>query len=270
MFIINPYSFVGLDADVKAWLDRGAALGYVLPSTTVQNALSDFVKSLKTNGLFTRMKTGYIMHAGSSQMGTLNLKNPLTYQTTLVNSPTFSEGNGMKSNGTSSYIDQPFKSNEFTGIESNLTVINYVSESNNTTTAISVNGFLTKPSQYFALNPLHNLTQGVYFNYKASPWLTFSNNNHKGLYIGTYLNTNASMYKDGVKTTDAQVPEPPTTSVNRFILAYNDSATNGGVSPLNFYTVFVSLDFLFDSFSDTDESNFRTAFNTYKSAVNLP
>ncbi|MBW3546236.1 MAG: hypothetical protein KY428_11675, partial [Bacteroidetes bacterium] len=115
MFLINPYSFVTIDADVQAWLDRGTVLGYTLPSASVQTALSDFVKTLKADGLFTRMKTGYILHAGSAQMGTLNLKAPLTYQTTLVNSPIFSEGNGMKSNGTSSYIDQPFKSNEYAG-----------------------------------------------------------------------------------------------------------------------------------------------------------
>lgn len=267
--IVDPYVF-SFDPDVRAWLNRGTALGYTLPSSTVQNALSDFIKSLKTNGLFTRMKTGYIMHAGSSQMGTLNLKNPLTYQTTLVNSPTFSEGNGMKSNGTTSYIDQPFKSNEFVGIQSNLTVINYVSESNNTTTGISTNGFLTKAGQYFALNPLHTTTEGRYFHYGPSPWLPFSNTNHKGLYIGTHSSPNTSIYKDGIKTTAAQTPEAPTNSINRLILAYNDSATDGAIAPANFYTAFVSVDFLFDSFTDADESNFRTAFNTYKTAVALP
>lgn len=270
VIIINPYVFT-FDPDVQAWLDRGTALGYVLPSTTVQIALSDFVKSLKLNGLFTRMKTGYIMHAGSAQMGTLNLRNPLTYQSTLVNSPTFSEGNGMKSNGTTSYIDQPFKSNEYAGIESDLTGIQYISESSTVNAGMVSSGFGINAagSLFWLIRPLLNATSSDFWHYSAST--SFANTNHKSLYVLTRPAAGSQViYNNGVKTTGAVAANVPNISINRFILAANGATANGGLTPANYYTKFVAADFLFDRFSDTDESNFRTPFNTYKTAAGLP
>lgn len=277
MFIINPYQFgavappSSLHPKVQAWLDRGTALGYTLPSVTVQNALSDFFNSLDSNGLTPRMKTGYILHAGSAQMATLNLNAPLTYQTTLVNSPIFSEGNGMKSNGTTSYINQPFKSNEFAGIESNLTAIQYISESSTISGLLGSHGFKVTTGRYMLLYPFKTATTGEARHYiNDSAALVFPSTDHKGLYVQCNDTSSRNvMYKNGVKYINTGTIAAPTTSQNRLILAINDNDTTG-VTPVQFYTNYIATDFLFDRVTDTDELNFRTAFNTYKSAVALP
>lgn len=261
-----------LPAEVSAWLAKGTTEGYTIPGSTVQNALGVFVTSLKADGLFTRMKTGYIMHAGSAQMGTLNLKDPDTYQTSLVNSPTFSEGNGMKSNGTTSYINQPFKSNEYAGIESDLTVIQYISESSTTFGDLASHGFRTQelsPGRYFLITPLKTATTGQVFGFHEGVGPSFSSVNHKGLYVFRNNGTQDITYKDGTKTVNAFTSVAPVLSQNRLILAFNND-TGTGVTPAQFYTKYIAADFLFDAFDDTDELNFRTAFNTYKTAVGLP
>lgn len=253
--------------EITAWLAKGTAEAYTLPSATIQNALHAFMDDLGAS-LVSRMKTGYIMHAGSKEMGTLNLKDPLTYQTSLVNSPTFSEGNGMKSNGTTSYINQPFKSNEYAGIESDLTSISYVSEASIDVNSTSVYGVVTTSggANFNILRPVSGVNVGSMFHH--STVTSFSNSQHKGLYVMTYDGINNVVYKDGVKSTVAVSPVASNLAINRFILCRNGGASGG--TPLDFYSLFVAIDFLFDRFSDADELAFRTAFNTYKTAVGLP
>lgn len=254
--------YAGFDSDYTTWLNRLTALGYTKPSLLIQSAQSNFFISLKGYGLFSRMKTGYFLHAGSAEAGTVNLKNPLTYQSTLVNSPTFSEGNGMKSNGTTSYINQPFKSDEYAGIENDITSVNYVSESNVTFASGSVAGCLTSPSKSFTLQPFKD-ANGYAYHFSLAQG--FANNNHKGLYCVARAAASFSIYLNGVKTTFAIATEAPTVSINRYILGYNN---NGTIALL--YNKFVACDFLFNAFTDADELNFRTAFDTYKTAVGLP
>lgn len=261
----------GFDADVQAWLDQLAIDGATTPTVTVQNALSDFATSLKSYGLWTRMKTGYILHSGDTTVGRRNLKDPATYRTTLSGTLTFSEGNGTKSNGTS-YINQPFTSNEFAGIETDLTVVQYVSESATTAATIASHGFMVNSNGSMMVTyPLQSGVNGLSntYNTAGAPRLTFTSNNHKGLYVSTHNGTGNVMYKDGVKTSNTTAAVAPNLTQNRTILAFNNN-TSGGVSPLQFYTRYLSVDFLFDQFDDTDELNFRTAFDDYKTAVGLP
>lgn len=58
-------------------------------------------------------------------------------------------------------------------------------------------------------------------------------------------------------------PVAPNLSINRFILSFNSAGTANGTTPATFYTKAIAADFLFNRFNDTDESNFRTGFNTY-------
>lgn len=256
-----------LDASVQSWLAQIASDGGTTPSATVQTALSDFVTTLKSNGLWDRMKTGYIFHSGDTTVGRVNLKSPSTYKNTIAGTLQFSESNGTRSNGTTGYFDQPFKSDEYSGIQSDLTAIQYVSQSNTTGATLSSHGFrTTSGANYFRLIPYNGTRVSWYpFTSAQNGELT---GNHKGLLIHTYDGSNYVCYKDGNKTSIAGAVAAPGISVNRYILALNNATS--GSAPLQFYTSYVAVDFLFDRFNDTDESNFRTAFNTYKTAVSLP
>lgn len=265
-------SGVSYQSNVASWLAQGIADGGTPPSSSILSALSTFMNSLEGYGLGpsgSRMITGNILHSGSKEFCKLNIKNVATFKYTEVNTVTFSEGNGCKS-ASSSYFHHAFKSNQYAGIESNLTSINYVSESS-TSLFGTVQGFVTSSSdgtKAFYLQPLNSASTGLFRGYDSNA-TTFSSNNFKGLYIVTKNGGNDVIYKDGVKTTIASAGVAPTNSCNRIILAYNGSAGSTLV-PTSFCTKYVACDFLYDAFSDADAANFKTAFDTYKTAVGLP
>ncbi len=262
----------GLNSYVSAWLAQGIADGGVSPSTTIISALSTFVNSLESSGIgpsSSRMLTCNIMHAGSKEFVKLNIKNPATFKYTEVGTVTFSEGNGCRS-ASSSYFHHAFKSNQYAGIESNLTAINYVSESS-TSLFNTVQGFTTSSTdgtKAFYLQPLNSGSAGLCRAYDSNA-TTFPSTNHKGLYVLTRNGGNNVTYKDGSKTSVSVAGTAPTNACNRMILAYN-SSTAATLVPLSQYTKYVAFDALYDAFSDADELAFRTAFNTYKTAVGLP
>lgn len=270
--IYNWWLGGGLNSYVSAWIAQGIADGGVSPSPTVLSALSTFVNSLEGSGIgpsSSRMLTCNIMHSGSKEFVKLNLKNPSTFKYTEVGTVTFSEGNGCRS-ASSSYFHHAFKSNQYAGIESNLTSINYVSESS-TSLFNTISGFRTSSTDGavgFYVQPLQSVSAGLSRGYDANA-TTFSSNNHKGLYVLTRNAGNNIIYKDGSKTTIATAGIAPTNSCNRIVLGYNSSAA-GTLAPLSQYTKYVAFDALYDAFSDADELAFRTAFNAYKTAVGLP
>src|SRR3546814_10498195 len=102
--------------------------------------------ALKAGGYWNDIHRFHILHAGDTLLGRRNLVNPTdTHRTTISGTLLFSEGNGSKSNGTS-YINQPFKSDEYVGIESDLIVIQYISESSATAATIASHGYMVNSS----------------------------------------------------------------------------------------------------------------------------
>ena len=276
MFIANAIAIgenninVGYSTELQSWVDAGTLAGNTLPSASILSALDTFLgTALETGTVISRMKTGYIFHAGSKEMAKLNLKNPSTFALTEVGTVTFSEGNGCKS-ASSSYFSQPFKSDQYSGIESDLTCIQYVSESSAMFGSNRPSGFRTDVATGggFYMRTLIDASTGWFWGFSATK-ITFSNTDHKGLYVMLNNGSLSIVYKNGVKSSLAITPSAPLTSQNRLILAGNNN-TGSGITPIDFYPYYVSLDFLFDRFSDADELAFRTAFNTYKTAVGLP
>jgi hypothetical protein len=260
-----------INQSVSLWLSQGIADGGTSPTPSNINALSTFMNTLDLAGLGpsgSRMKTGNILHTGSKQFCLLNLKDVSNHKLVESGTVTFSEGNGCRS-ASSSYFEQPFTTDEYAGIQSNLTAINYVSESS---TAFSgskaLHGFRSDAARIFTTVPLNTSTLGQGYHFTAGA--TFPSTNHRGLYVLTRSGANLITYKDGSKTSIAFAANVPAyNGFNRYILAYNN---NNGVTPAAaaFYPHYVAIDFLYDGFTDADELAFRTAFNTYKTAVGLP
>ena len=257
-------------ATVNAWLAQGLTDGGESPSAEILTALSAFMTSLDASGLGpsgSRMKTMNIMHTGSKEFVKLNLKNVSTFKYVESGTVTFSEGNGCKS-ASSSYFEHPFKSDQYAGIETDLTEINYISESDTTSVNDIVAGCTPALSRFELLRPKSGVANGAYSHYDNA-LTVFTSANHKGLFIRTYAGGNKVVYRDGVKTSTAVTPTAPTVSQSRLVLAFNGNA-GSGITATSHYTRFVALDALYDSFSDADELAFRNAFNTYKTAVSLP
>lgn len=267
---LNWFISGGYQSNVQSWLIQGTTNGGTPPSATVLTALSVFLNSLNGYGLLSRMKTGNIMHCGSKEFTKLNIKDVSTYPWTESGTVTFSEGNGCRS-ASSSYFNQPFKTDEYSGIETNSTFIQYISESSTASSAAKVShGFRThSTSSFFLANtPLSSATLTTPYHYNTG--INASSTNHKGLYVITRNSGVFAFYKDGSKSTGGTAATIANISTNRLILAYNGATTSSGVTPTAYYPHYVAIDFIFDGFSDTDELNFRTAFDTYKTAVGLP
>lgn len=97
------------DADYQAVLNRATTLGYTLPSASQQIIQNNLVLSLKAGGIWTKLDVLYIFaNNGGSNFATLNWKAPTLYQSSLIDTPTFTINEGFTGNGTSSYIDTNF------------------------------------------------------------------------------------------------------------------------------------------------------------------
>lgn len=258
------------DSDYQAWLTAGQNAGYTLPPVAARTAQSNFVTALKAySSMYAKLVTLRFMHSGSAQMATLNVINAATHVGTIVPTLTFLEGSGIKS-ASNSYLRDTIVANQWAGIETDLTVIQYISESNTTaSTTLVSHGFrvTAATANNFRLVPLYNSTTAVKGSYNTAT-VGFPSTDHKGLYIHTLSPTSAISYKDGSKDTDANTPVAPDIAQPRAILAQNNNGGTGW-SPTNFYTIYVALDAVGHLFTDQDAADFRTAFLAYKAAVGL-
>ena len=86
-----------LDADAEAFITAAS-----ITDQTQINAIDDMVKSLKSEGLFSKSYAIYPFVGGTSARHGLNLVNPATFQITWTVNPTHSS-NGVTFNGTTQY-----------------------------------------------------------------------------------------------------------------------------------------------------------------------
>jgi len=99
----------GFDADYQAVLDQASSLGYTAPSAAQQTLQNTLVTDLKTAGVWDKLDLFYVFATdGDSDYATLNWKTPTSFQTTKVNSPTFTSNEGYQGDGSSSYLDTNF------------------------------------------------------------------------------------------------------------------------------------------------------------------
>jgi len=99
------WSNFAYDIDYQAILDRATTLGYTLPSDSQKIIQNQLILDLKSNGIWSKLDVFYVFaNDGSEEFATLNWKNPLLHQCTLINSPSFITNIGFQGNGTSSYI----------------------------------------------------------------------------------------------------------------------------------------------------------------------
>ena len=99
----------GFDADYQAVLDQASSLGYTAPSASQQTLQNTLITDLKTAGVWDKLDLFYVFATdGDSDYATLNWKSPASFQTTKVNSPTFTANQGFKGDSSSAYIDTNF------------------------------------------------------------------------------------------------------------------------------------------------------------------
>ncbi len=258
-------SSVPLDTDYQAYVDAVNLAGGSIPSD-VQSAENGLVLYMKSVGLWPRAKTINFLFAGGKPATKINVKNPLAYLLSEVSTVPYDEGRGISTSRNNNYYSQPFKSNEYAGIQTDLTVIQYIVDDNAVGETNFSHGFrLTSGGgASIALYPYYGTNEGYHYHGLASH--TFASTNSKGLYVHTYNGTAAVVYRNGVKTSTTMTPTAPNIGINRYIGAYNNASVNNGNTPATLVNPTgrqIAIDCLFDRFTDADELAFRTGFNTY-------
>jgi hypothetical protein len=249
------------EPEYVAWLSAAQALGYTLPTNAQQQIQSNFIRDLRANGLLPRMKFGNLYGFGSVGFGNIDIPFPAKVNT-ITGSIVYTTGQGIKSDGAS-FLTAPFTAKEYVGIENNSAFITYISESS--VVGANISAFLiSDPAKLVLLAPLANgSTTSLYEAYTGNFDSTLPNSDHKGLYTlvpGT--GPNGRVYKDGVKRNLVFTSGAPSNNASMLIL--RDTVFGA------FYQKYMGAMFVFDSFNDADELAFRTAFNTYKTAIGLP
>lgn len=259
-----------IDSDYQAWLTQIVADGGTQPSASVKTAQNALVVGLKAASLWTRMKAGWFLHAGDVTTCRRNIASPSTFRLTIVGTtPTFSEGNGCKSADATSCFNTTYASNQYAGIETDITHASYVSDSSNPSGSGAIHGARTNTDfTTFLLTPKAAAAVGQLQRYEASA-NNFTNNTMKGFYVDTHDGTNRVIYKDGVKTSGAIAPTAPNIAAPHGLLARNSNGASGFTisSPFPYYCAY---HFKFNRFTDGDESTLRGLLTTYNTAVGLP
>lgn len=259
---------------LDSWIARCAELGVDIDSSKL-TAFNSFMSDLGSD-LRSRMKAGYFSFGGDAGISLVNLKDPATYQRIFENNTTsiyfpFDRTQGIKAiaNG---YINSKFKTDEYAGIETDLTTCVYLPTSSTTTGTDLVYGARTASATaaFSELQPLQAANTGRRRRFEVTQ-RNFTNANWKGLYVVTYDGTNSVVYKDGTKSSVAMTPAAPDISTYIFDLARNNAAVSDTKSVTGSLTLsYVSLKFRFNRFADADEALFRTAVTNLKTATSLP
>jgi hypothetical protein len=261
---IGNNSSVGVTPEYQALIAYADANGITKPSSQELSAYSTFLNGLDAAGLLSRMKTGNIYGFGSIEFGTLNIKNPNTFRHIVVGTtPTFTQGQGVKSAGAGSCLNTQFAANEYAGIESDLTTIIDINEGGSTSATERVYGAVItgNTAQRIQLNTASR------FMYVGAA-TNFTNADSRGTYIMTYDGVNSVLYKDRGKFSSATTPIAPTNASKTLLLAFNTSTTLGGaVTVGGSFTRNVMCLFRFDRFSDADASAFYTLWEAFKQSV---
>jgi len=258
------------EAELQAWLDRGTALGYTLPSAAQIVYLNNFCKCLKENDIYSYLDIMYIFAIdGDSDMATINFITPASYQITKVNSPTFSSG-GFTGNGTTSYLNDPWVSGT-----------NGVHYTQNDASAIVwINSNVSNDSQvdFGYENNLGNTQNLSLISKRAASNVARYRINHgtitdpsipSATSVGLYhlqrtASTTTALFKNGSTLgTGSETSAALQTAWNLFLLARNDSGAGAGFSTrqMSFFAAGASL--------SGKELKFYNCWNTYKTAIGL-
>lgn len=217
-----------IDADYQAVLDFAAANAITAPSDFENIYFSNLIKQLKSVGFWTRCKTANIYGYGSTAFGTINLKNPNTYRHVETGTVTYAQRRGIKSASSANRINSGFKTNEYAGIENDLTTFCYISENGTLTLNQVIFGSYTTLG---AATNRYTMQLGSRFQYEATAD-TYRQGPANGTRIMTVdaTNTLSVFSRDGLAGTTAATIVAPTLNNDMLILSNNTATTQGAVT----------------------------------------
>jgi len=264
MAIINGRGIVGIRSGVSAGpqLD-GDASAFILAANitnpTQQSAIYTLVTSLKSYGIWTKMKAIYPFVGGSASSHKFNLKDPrdldaayrLTFTAGWIHSST-----GAKPNGTSDYADTFLNPNNFS--QDNFSFGSYLRNTNSYNCYI---GAFDTIRNY--LLPI-NTSYYAQINSSNFGFTTITANQTTKLHIVTRTtSTSASLYIDGTLIYNDNITSSGKTNRNIWI-----GALNSLVGADKYYsTNEQAFSFIADGLNSTEITNLTNAVQTYQTSL---
>jgi hypothetical protein len=262
LYSTNIYMF---EPEYKAYLAKATALGYTLPSFSESKITNRLIKRLKQGGLYSRMKTGNIYFYGDINTSTINIPNPNAFQHIPISTPSYTQKKGVRASALGQYINTKYRTNEYAGIESDLTTVIFVNENSSALSSTMYGARILSSSANTRLEITSTAvsgTTGSTFGYDLNA-NNFSNTNNKGLYIQTQDTGKTIIYKNGQKTETSVTIVTPDINNDVLLLAANSNLTNGGLTRSGQFNLPVSCLFRFDKFTDADELAFRNIWTQF-------
>jgi hypothetical protein len=257
--IINPYSFGGLDPDAQSFLTASG-----ITDSTISSAINTLVTTMKSDGIWTKMKAIYPMVGGTAFSHKWNLKDPqdtnAAFRLSFIGGWTHN-ANGAKPNGTNGYAETFFNPS-LHSLQNSHHFSVYLKQSEidkipfgATSIGVGLNGGVIIPrlsgQTYYGIN------QNGY-----SP--TYGETNSIGFYVVTRTASNVSkVFKSNIlKATSTSVSNTPQ-NVTYYIGHWN---TLGSVT---YYSAsenaFTSIG---EGLNDTEAANFYTAVQAFQTTLN--
>lgn len=237
-----------------------------ITDVTQQNAINTLVLSLKSAGIWTKMKAIYPFVGGTPSSHKFNLKDPRddngAYRLTFGVGLTHSQ-NGINGNGTG-YANTFLKpSTTLTSFNSHLSV--YTRTNSPTDTGIDIGVYENIPSNHF----LQTYSTGLNGSRSSiqrnnSDYAIFTPTTKIGFFMGQSLSSNIQkIYQNGLlKNTNTTVNNLPLIPYNIYIGCLNNMD-----SPLAFSAREIAFASIGDGLTDTEASNLYTAVQTYQTSL---
>jgi len=252
----------GFDADYQAVLDYATTQGYTAPSAAQQTLQNTLVTDLKTAGVWDKLDLFYVFATdGDSDYATLNWKTPTSFQTTKVNSPTFTSNQGFTGDGTSAYLNTSFRP---------LTNGNNY-QANNASIGVYYNSSLSSNNLYLSAYRTSADTDETFLRAGGNAPNTINNNNSSnrdafsavGDFAQIHRNSsNQYLFTNGIQTDSLAITGSNSlTDFEVYLFGLNNGGSIAALSnaQINFFYLGSTL--------ISESSDFYSALNTYKSAL---
>ena len=256
----SKYSVYPIVSDVDA---QSFVVAAGLTSSVQANAVNTLVASLKSAGIWTKMKAIYPMVGGSAASHKFNLKDPrdldaafrLAFTAGWVHSST-----GVKPNGTSDYANTFLSAN----LVESTNHLSYYSRTELVNTECEMGIYISGIPKVFQLRLAANYVTGSGVIPSNGRVLFTTITDARGFWLGSKRsNSDREAYFNGTSQGTSTLID--TTISGAF--QYYIGARNDDGAPYLFSTKECAFSSIGDGLTDTEASNFYTAVQTYQTAL---
>lgn len=246
--IINPYSFVSLDADALAFLTAAG-----ITDATITTAINTLVLHFKSNGTWNKMHAIYPMVGGTATTHKYNLKNPA--DTNAAFRLTFNGGwthtsDGITANGVNAYAETHL--NASTTITNNGAIGVYI-RTNVAEGAYDFTNLVGGTEQSVISRWSTNL---FYVNSGSATYPNVANTDSRGLFSMTY---NAKVH--GYKNSTQVITETKASS------GANNTFKIASTGFSNYSTKNYAFAFIADDLNATEMTNLYSYIQTFQTTL---